>query len=90
MERKKHALVLFTKFPEPGVTKTRLMEENGGQLTPQEAADLYKAMVLDTAMVGSCALEDCSRMDNLDGDFHFYICSSPESALNKFQKMFDA
>ena len=67
MERKKHALVIFTKFPEPGVTKTRLIEENGGQLTPQEAADLYKAMVLDTANVGSCALDDCSRMDDLDG-----------------------
>jgi len=41
MTEKRHALVLFTKYPKAGVTKTRLMQENGGTLTADEAADLY-------------------------------------------------
>jgi hypothetical protein len=61
MIEKKHALVLFTKCPEPGLTKTRSMEANGGTLTAEEAAQLYKAMVLATANVGLQALYRCGQ-----------------------------
>ena len=88
MEKKRHALVLFTKYPEPGITKTRLMEENGGELTPQQAADLYRAMVLDTATVGLHALVEC-RKDATGELFDLYISSSPESEIPKITAMFD-
>jgi len=42
MIQKKHALVLFTKSPQPGRTKTRLTHKLGGLLTEYEAALLYK------------------------------------------------
>lgn len=89
MNPRKHALVLFTKYPEPGLTKTRLMEENGGNLTAIEAAALYKAMVLDTAAVALHALNNCLNEDSQDDDFRFCI-SSPADHLPKVQEMFNA
>jgi hypothetical protein len=86
MTDRRHALVLFTKYPEPGVTKTRLMQENGGTLTALEAAELYKAMVLDTATLGLYAVDCCRR--NLQGEFIFCICSSPEEHMSRIQEMF--
>lgn len=89
MANKKNALVLFTKHPEPGVTKTRLMSEHGGALTAQEAADLYRAMVLDTAMIGLQGLELCRKA--LPGEtFDLYISSSPEETMVKVKQMFDS
>ena len=87
MKIKKHALVIFTKYPEPGITKTRLIHQNGGALTAEEAAGIYKAMVLDTATVGCRALETC-RNNGLDASFDFYISSSPEDMLDKVKSLF--
>ena len=87
MKTKKHALVIFTKYPEPGMTKTRLMVENGGALTADEAADMYKAMVLDTAAVGCHALKTC-RNNGFDASFDFFISSSPEGTMKKVKAMF--
>ncbi|MBI5594307.1 MAG: DUF2064 domain-containing protein [Deltaproteobacteria bacterium] len=89
MNTRKHALVLFTKNPEPGLTKTRLMEENGGNLTAVEAAALYKAMVLDTASVAIHALNNCLHDDCQGNAFRFCI-SSPAEGLPLVQEMFKA
>lgn len=88
MKKQKHALVLFTKYPEPGLTKTRLMEENGGNLTAQEAADLYRAMCLDTATVALSAVERCRNSGNDWGTFTFYISSSPADCMPKIKALF--
>jgi glycosyltransferase A (GT-A) superfamily protein (DUF2064 family) len=88
MSSKKNALVLFTKYPEPGVTKTRLMQEHGGCLTGEEAAALYRAMVLDVAAVGFCALEHCRQEKIFSGDYHFFVSSSPATNMPKVQEMF--
>ncbi|WP_303720131.1 hypothetical protein [Malonomonas rubra] len=57
MSNMKNALIFFTKVPTPGLTKTRLTTEHGGIFTPEEAAELYRAVMLDTAEVGFRALE---------------------------------
>ena len=44
MSEKKHALSLFTKSPQPGITKTRLTQRFGGPLTDAEAAQFYKML----------------------------------------------
>lgn len=88
MKINKHALVLFSKYPEPGVTKTRLMEENGGSLTAREAADFYKAMVLDTAAVGCHALKAC-RGNGVDASFDFVVSTSPATQLPGIRAMFE-
>ena len=41
--KEKNALCIFVKYPEPGKVKTRLQPE----LTAQQAAKFYKAMVED-------------------------------------------
>jgi glycosyltransferase A (GT-A) superfamily protein (DUF2064 family) len=88
MKRTKHAAVLFTKYPEPGVTKTRLVEENGGALTAEMAADLYRAMVLDTAAVTLRALDACRYRHNSACDFELFISSSPEGDVPKVKALF--
>jgi glycosyltransferase A (GT-A) superfamily protein (DUF2064 family) len=88
MKRTKHAAVLFTKYPEPGVTKTRLIEENGGALTAEMAADLYRAMVLDTTEVTLRALDACRCRQGLACDFELFISSSPEIDLPKVKALF--
>ena len=89
MKIKNNALVLFTKYPEPGITKTRLIEENGGALTACQAADLYRAMVLDTATVGLHALAECRGVSKLSGKFDLFISSSPQGEMEKVKSMFD-
>jgi glycosyltransferase A (GT-A) superfamily protein (DUF2064 family) len=87
MVPKKHALVLFTKYPEPGLTKTRMIVENGGNLTAREAAALYQAMVLDTAAVALHALN--TRLHDHIGEDEFRFCiSTPPDHLPKVQEMF--
>lgn len=88
MKRMRHAAVLFTKYPQPGVTKTRLMEENGGGLTGEMAADLYRAMVLDTAAVTLHALDQCRRRHEATADFDLYVSTSPEADVPKVNALF--
>ena len=89
MSSQKNTLALFTKYPEPGVTKTRLMEEHGGALTGEEAAALYRAMVLDVATVGFRALEHCRQEKIFGGDYDFFVSSSPATNMPKVQEMFE-
>lgn len=65
----KHAIIVFTKVPEAGKVKTRLTEDRGGILTPQEAKDFYEACLLDTLDV--CISVEKARVwicYNRDGD----------------------
>jgi glycosyltransferase A (GT-A) superfamily protein (DUF2064 family) len=89
MGKGKNALVLFTKYPEPGVTKTRLMTENGGSLTGEEAAALYKAMVLDTTETGVSALS-VLKNTNGGGSYDFFISSSPEPEMVRVKSLFQS
>lgn len=59
----RNAIVVFTKVPKVGHTKTRLTEERGGILTPEESKDFYEASLLD--VLDACTAAAC-------GDV--YIC----------------
>lgn len=50
------AVIVFTKVPKAGETKTRLTEARGGMLTPEEANQFYQACLLDTC---EACLEAC-------------------------------
>jgi uncharacterized protein len=52
----RRALIVVGKAPEPGLAKTRLVPP----LTPQEAADLYRAFLLDAVDLGLSA--GCDRV----------------------------
>ncbi len=92
MSSQKHALTLFTKVPAPGTTKTRLTKERGGILTPQEAADLYEATLLDVAEISARALQECREQKAVNGhepdSFDFVVSCSPETAPDQLNRLF--
>jgi len=91
LRAQKHAFMFFTKAPTPGLTKTRLTSAKGGFLTPQEATDLYCAVMLDVAETGHAALEQLNRAAHDKGDkYDFFVCSSPASDLDRVRRIFEA
>jgi len=61
MSTKHHALMIFTKAPIPGRTKTRLTTARGGIFTPEEASAFYLASLLDVVEIAFAALEELNR-----------------------------
>lgn len=51
MNNRNNALLLFSKFPRPGKVKTRLTTLKDGVFSPEDAAELYEAMLLDVVDV---------------------------------------
>lgn len=68
----KHAILVFTKVPEAGKVKTRLTEDRGGILTPEEARDFYEACLLDT-------LDVCNTVEKS----HVWICYNQDGDRNE-------
>lgn len=63
------SIVIFTKVPKSGETKTRLTTDRGGVLTHDEARMLYEGCLVDVLNV--CLKADCGAVKvcyNADGD----------------------
>jgi len=94
MNGKKHAFLLFTKAPAPGVTKTRLTEARGGILSPEEAVDFYRASLLDVAELSFQALAELNEaaISNANGNapdrYDFIVSSSPHSDQQILETLF--
>lgn len=94
MKMQKHALIFFTKVPTPGLTKTRMTKEHGGIFTPEEAADLYHAVMLDTAEIGFLAMEQLQKENNAksngaaQNEYSFFVCSTPASDHPRLKEIF--
>lgn len=52
-----NTVIVFTKVPKAGETKTRLTTERDGILTQEEAKDLYEGCLLD--VINACLAADC-------------------------------
>lgn len=92
MSNMKNALIFFTKVPTPGLTKTRLTKEHGGIFTPEEAAELYRAVMLDTAEVGFRALEQLQKLASSTkpgAAYDFVISATPEHDHPRLKEIFD-
>jgi glycosyltransferase A (GT-A) superfamily protein (DUF2064 family) len=63
----RHALVIFSKVPQVGVSKTRLTERRGGILTDEEANDFYEAFVSDV-------ITACAKVRGVD----LYLCHNKD------------
>lgn len=59
----RNAIVVFTKVPKAGETKTRLTIDRGGIFTPEEAKEFYEACLLD--VIDNCVASRCCEV---------YIC----------------
>jgi hypothetical protein len=74
------------------LTKTRLTSAKGGFLTPEEATDLYSAVMLDVAGIGHTALEQLNAAARgKKGDtYDFIVCSTPASDIGRLRSIFEA
>jgi uncharacterized protein len=71
----RNAVVVFTKVPKAGETKTRLTTERGGILTQEEAKEFYIATLLD--VIDCCILSNCCDV---------YICYDKGGDISSLKK----
>ncbi len=90
MSQQKHALSLFTKSPQPGITKTRLTERLGGPLTDAEAAQFYRVTLLDVADAIWAALKICRQKASKGEKYDFVVSGTPESEIPRLEELFRA
>jgi len=90
MSEQKHALSLFTKSPQPGITKTRLTQRFGGPLTDVEAAEFYRVTLLDVAEAVWAALQICRETAAEGESYEFVVSGTPESEIPRLQELFRA
>lgn len=64
MQIRKNVLLLFSKYPHPGLVKTRLSTLKDGVFTPADAAELYEAMLLDVIGICMGAFAELSRSED--------------------------
>ena len=90
LRAQKHAFMFFTKAPTPGLRQTRLTSARGGFLTPEEATDLYSAVMLDVAEIGHAALQQLNAGAGEKGDtYDFIVCSTPASDMDRVRRIFE-
>ena len=74
-----NVLLLFSKYPEPGMVKTRLTVDRGGMFTEEDAASLYKAMLLDVCSLCLAAFE------RIDGECTLVVSTAPAADLARMR-----
>ena len=98
MAEKKHALLIFTKPPLPGVVKTRMTSEYGGFLTLDQAASFYKCCFYDVCEMSCQALMELqAENDELvaqdpEADkitYDLFVSTTPAESLEKVKEMFE-
>ena len=74
----RNAIVVFTKVPKLGKTKTRLTTERGGILSPEEAMEFYEGCLLD--VINACIAANC-------GDV--WICYNHDGHYGYLERLLD-
>ena len=99
MTEKKHALLLFSKPPVPGMVKTRLTTEHGGFLSPAQAAEFFKRSLYDVSELAMHALMEL-QMENdaaVAADpsvdkvtYDFFVSTTPAENVELMKETYDA
>lgn len=98
MTEKKHALLIFSKYPTPGVVKTRMTQKYGGALTDQQAAVFFKNCLFDVCEGAMWALMDLQRQNDelVAADptatkitYDFFLSTTPAENMDKMREMFE-
>lgn len=98
MTTRKHALLLFSKPPVPGLVKTRLTRERGGPFSEEEAAEIFRRSLFDVAELCCHALYELEQ-ENIaareadpeidEQSFGFFISTTPESNVEVMRNAFE-
>ncbi|MDR2109652.1 MAG: DUF2064 domain-containing protein [Coriobacteriales bacterium] len=95
----KHALLMFSKPPIPGLVKTRLTSEKGGIFTEEEAAELFHRSLFDVMelcirAVDQLEAEDAERAAQDPQvprhEYGFFISTTPEENVLRMREFFEA
>lgn len=99
MTKKKHALLLFSKPPIPGMVKTRMTVEREGFLSEEQAAEFFKRSLYDVtelcmhALLELQAENDASVAANPDTpaiQYDFFVSTTPSENVEIMKETFDA
>jgi hypothetical protein len=94
----KHALLMFSKPPVPGLVKTRLTREKGGPFSAEDAAaffhrSLFDVMELCIRAVSELEAENATAIvDNPDTpniEYGFFISTTPAENVDIMRKTFE-
>ncbi|MFR0868888.1 MAG: hypothetical protein ACLSGS_07690 [Adlercreutzia sp.] len=92
MTTKKHALLIFSKPPIPGMVKTRLTRERGGILSEQQAAEFFRRSLYDVSELCMHALIELQRENDArlaadpDADavtYDFFVSTTPPTMFRR-------
>lgn len=99
MAEKKHALLLFSKPPIPGMVKTRLTHEHNGILSPAQAAEFFKRSLYDVSEMAMHALAELQyENDQLVAEdptankiiYDFFVCTTPAENVAVMKETYEA
>jgi glycosyltransferase A (GT-A) superfamily protein (DUF2064 family) len=95
----KHALLMFSKPPKPGLVKTRLTREQGGLFTEAEAAELFHRSLFD---VMELCINAIAQLEQEDAEavaadpnaprhqYDFFISTTPAENVDVMRETFEA
>ncbi|MDD6288953.1 MAG: DUF2064 domain-containing protein [Eggerthellales bacterium] len=98
MAEKKHALLIFSKAPQPGKVKTRLTRKYGGFLSDEQAAEFFKMCLFDVcegamhALMQLQAENDALVAEDPTADkitYDFFISTTPAENMELMRKTFE-
>ncbi|MGI6216203.1 MAG: TIGR04282 family arsenosugar biosynthesis glycosyltransferase [Coriobacteriales bacterium] len=99
MTVKRHALLLFSKPPIPGMVKTRLTIENGGIFTPEMASEFFKRSMYDVTELCMFALYNLEQEnkaaleadpDAVKHEYDFFVSTCPEENVKVMKDTFES
>lgn len=92
MRKRENALLLFAKLPESGKVKTRLSVLKDGVFSPDDASELFKAMLLDVTEIclkGFEILEKKKSYVNITDSYQLYISTAPVSNVDAMKNLIE-
>ncbi len=98
VSEKKHALLLFSKPPLPGLVKTRLTRETGGLLTEDQAAEFFIRSLYDVSELCMHALLEMQAENDalVQADpeatkitYDFFISTTPADNVGLMKETYD-
>ncbi len=99
MAVRKHALLLFSKPPLPGMVKTRLTREHGGPFTPEMSAEFFKRSMYDITELCMQALYNLEYYNAQDREadpsidemqYDFFVSTCPEKNVEVMREVFES
>lgn len=89
MSARKNVLLLFSKFPEAGLVKTRLTTLKDGMFSPEVAAALYHRMLFDVVEIVCCAFDRLEAEGAGEEAYELVVSTAPAGDVERMRKLFE-